>query len=272
MSSRPVTGGSAVAFTDTNGAQHEIPLSLLQFTDAGLSAANWPPYADYQAIVDPWLASLVAQGLLQAGAAPSGKPALMIEARQDAAAGNAVSVTFANPDATADTVDVTVGSDQRWTLLTPANIDGVLGETAGAGSQPGLVILAGPPAGTMPAAGAVAMSGTPPQFVVPDQEGGTAFTLAPIFDDASDAADAALITVAVTPDPTDSWFSLEVQWSKTAIGVKTGDLVNANPFAFLVSFTAPSGGLIGPPSAGAINLQGGSVAPPAKASATALQG
>jgi hypothetical protein len=272
MVNRPVTGGSAVAFTDANGAQHEIPLSLLQFTDNGLSAAKWPPYAAYQAIVDPWLASLVAQGLLQAGPAPSGKPALLIEARQDATGGDAVSVAFANPDATADTVDVTVSSDQRWTLLTPATIDGVLGETAGAGSQPGLVILTAPPAGTMPAAGEVAGTGDPLEFVVPDQSGGTAFTLAPIYDDASEAADAALLKVTVAPDPTNSWFDLEAQWSKAVAGVKTGDLVSANPFAFLVSFAAPSGGLIGPPDAGAVNLQGGSAAPPAKASATALQG
>jgi hypothetical protein len=63
-----------------------------------------------------------------------------------------------------------------------------------------------------------------------------------------------------------------VAWTKTQAGGKVSDLVANNPFAFLVAFAAPDGGLIGPPNAGTITLQGGTDTPAATASATALQG
>jgi hypothetical protein len=261
-----------VAFTDGNGAQHEIPLTQLYFDDDGINADNWPLYDSYKAIVDPWLAALVAQGLLQPGPAPTGKPALLLTAREDGAGGNAVSVGFANPDATAGTVDVTASTQQNWTYLTADTLEAVLGTGSGTASQPGLVVLVvpAPAAGLMPAAGPVAPTGTPPQFVVAKQGGGTAFTLAPRYAD----ADAASLEVTFTPDASNAWFSLSVSWSKTATGVKLTDLVDAtnNPFAYLAGFAAPDGGLIGPPNAGTVTLQGGADATATKATATALQG
>jgi hypothetical protein len=228
------------------------------------------------------LSYLVAQQLLQPGAVPSGKPALIISAREAGAAGNAVSAIFAKPTPNADpnaaTVDVTVSGQQSWSLLTAASLLSVLGTGPGTGSQPGLVFLVAPPpaAGTMPVAGTVTATGTLPEFVVPKQGGGTAFTLEALFHSAADTADAALLTVTVKDvDATNNSFSLVVNWTKSHAAAALHDLVNANPFAFLVSFAAPSGGLIGPPNAGTITLQGGTditPAGPVTATATALMG
>jgi hypothetical protein len=274
MTNTPALGGSPVAFTDDNGSQREIPLTQLFFDDNGINASNWAPYATYKAIVDPWLASLVAQGLLAPGPAPSGRAALQVTAREGGAAGNAVSVSFANPNMAAGTVDVTVQAQQVWSMLTAGTITAVLGTGAGTGSQPGLVFVVPPPpqANAKPAAGTVPAAGTPAQFAVPQQGGGTAFTLQALYSDAADAADAALLTVTVTPDGENPWFSLAVSWTKTRAGASVADLVSANPFAFLVAFAAPEGGLIGPPNAGTLTLQGGTDTPAVAAKATAFQG
>jgi hypothetical protein len=282
MVSIPALGGSPVAFTDTNGNQREIPLSQLFFDSDGIKATNWPPYFTYKTIVDPWLDYLVAQGLLVPGAVPKGKPALTIKARQDGAAGNAVSIGFANPvtnaDPSAATVDTTVSARQSWSLLTADSLQSVLGTTTATGSQPGLVVLVtpAPAAGTIPAAGTVAAAGTPAEFAIPKQGGGTAFTLQAVFNTAADAADAALLTVTIADvDPASGSFSLVVNWTKSVSATTLKDLETANPFAFLVSFAAPAGGLIGPPNAGAIALQGGADNSPSgavTAQATALMG
>jgi hypothetical protein len=215
---------------------------------------------------------------------PSGKPALELGAREAGAAGNAVSVTFANPRPNADpkaaTVDVAVAARQSWPLLTASSLQAVLGTGPGTGSQPGLVFLTGPAtaAGTMPVAGTVAAAGTPAQFAVPKQGGGTAFTLEALFSAPAEAADAALLTVTVQDvDAATQSFSLVVNWHKSQSAVTLDDLTTTakNPFAYLVSFTAPSGGLIGPPNAGTLTLQGGadtSPTGPVTATATALMG
>ncbi|MEO8714662.1 MAG: hypothetical protein ABI369_06590 [Acetobacteraceae bacterium] len=278
----PALGGSPVAFTDTNGNQREIPLSQLFFDSNGINATNWASYYVYKSIVDPWLAYLVAQALLAPGTVPTGKPALEIAAREAGAAGNAVSVTFANPTPNADpnaaTVDTTVAARQSWSLLTAASLSSVLGTGPGTGSQPGLVFLTGaaPAAGTMPVAGTVAAAGSPAEFVIPKQGGGTAFTLEALFNTAADAGDAALLSVTVpNVDTTNNSFSLVVNWTKSHAAATVHDLVNANPLGFLVSFAAPSGGLIGAPNAGTLALQGGadtSPTGPVTASASALMG
>lgn len=282
MVKTPALGGSPVAFTDSNGNQREIPLALLFFDQHGINATHWPGYYSYQSIVDPWLGFLVAQGLLAPGTVPAGKPALEIAAREAGAAGNAVSVTFANPAANADpnaaTVDTTVAAQQRWSLLTAASLADLLGTAPGGGSQPGLVFLVAPPpaAGTMPVAGTVKAEGAPAQFAIPKQGGGTAFTLEATFNDANDAADAALLTATIGDvDAANNSFSLTVNWTKSQNAVTLHDLVAANPFAFLVNFAAPTGGLIGPPNAGTMTLQGGADNSPngaVTATATALMG
>jgi hypothetical protein len=278
----PALGGSPVAFTDVNGNQREIPLSQLYFDSHGINATNWPPYYIYKSIVDPWLAYLVAQGMLVPGTQPAGKPALIIAARKAGAAGNAVSVTFANATPKADpkaaTVDVTVSARQSWSWLTAESLESVLGTGPGTGSQPGLVFLAGPApaAGTIPVEGTVPAAGKPAEFAIPKQGDGTAFTLEALFNSDDDAADAALLTVTVAHvDTTRGSFSLIVDWTKSKHSVSLDDLLNKNPFAFLVSFAAPSGGLIGPPNAGTIALQGGADSSPTgvlTAGATALMG
>jgi hypothetical protein len=277
----PALGGSPVAFTDDNGNQREIPLSQLYFDSNGnINATGWKPYSTYQSIVDPWLTYLVAQKLLTQGPVPAAKAALAISAREGGAAGNAVSVTFANPmpntDPNAATVDVTVSANQSWLKLRAENLAGVLGTGPGTGSQPGLVFLKAPAPspGTMPAAGPVAATGTPPEFAISKQGGGTAFMLEPLYTD----ADAALLSVTVKDiDATNNSFSLVVNWTKSKAGVSLHDLLdtNANPFAYLVTFAAPAGGLIGPPNAGTVTLQGGAdsrTSPEVTATATALMG
>jgi hypothetical protein len=278
----PALGGSPVAFTDVNGNQREIPLSQLHFDNNGINATNWPLYFSYKAIVDPWLAYLVAQGMLVPGPRPAGKPALVIAAREAGATGNAVSVTFAKPMPNADpkaaTVDVTVVARQSWSWLTAATLENVLGTEPGTGSQPGLVFLSGltPPAGTIPLKGTVPAAGDPAEFPIPKQGDGTAFTLEAQFSSDKDAADAALLTATIAHvDATRGSFSLIVDWTKSQEAVSLDDLLNKNPFAYLVSFAAPSGGLIGPPNTGTIALQGGADSSPTgalTATATALMG
>jgi hypothetical protein len=279
----PALGGSPVAFTDVNGNQREIPLSLLYFDDHGvINASNWPPYYSYKPIVDPWLDWLVAQQMLVPGTQPAGKPALVIAAREPGAAGNAVTVTFANPTPNADpkaaTVDVTVTARQSWSLLTATSLESVLGTGAVTGSQPGLVFLTGPApdAGTIPVEGTVKAAGSPAEFAIPKEGDGTAFTLEALFNSDADAADAALLTVSVANvDAALGSFSLIVDWTKSQNAVSLDHLQNKNPFAFLVSFAAPDGGLIGPPNAGTIALQGGADTSPTgelTATATALMG
>jgi hypothetical protein len=278
----PALGGSPVAFTDADGNQREIPLSQLYFDDHGINASNWPPYYSYKPIVDPWLAWLVAQGLVFAGTEAAGKPALVIAAREKGAAGNAISVTFANPTPNADpkaaTVDVTVTARQSWSLLIAASLESVLGTGPGTGARPGLVFLTGtaPAAGTIPVEGTVKAAGNPAEFAIPKQGDGTAFTLEALFNSDADAADAALLTVTVANvDATLGSFSLIVDWTKSQKAVSLDDLQNKNPFAFLVTFAAPDGGLIGPPNAGTIALQGGVDTSPTgalTATATALMG
>jgi hypothetical protein len=278
----PALGGSPVAFTDDSGNQREIPLTQLYFDSDGINASHWPPYYSYKPIVDPWLAWLVAQGMLVPGDQPAGKPALVIAAREAGAAGNALSVTFASPTPNADpkasTVDVTVVARQNWSLLTAASLDSVLGAAPGTGTQPGLVFLTepAPEAGTIPVEGTVKAAGNPAKFAIPKDGGGTAFTLEALFNSDADAADAALLTVSVANvNATRSAFSLIVGWTKSQKAVSLDDLSNKNPFGFLMSFAAPDGGLIGPPNAGTIALQGGadtSPTGPLTATATALMG
>ena len=279
----PALGGGPVAFTDVNGNQREIPLSQLYFDDHGvINASNWPPYYSYKPIVDPWLDWLVAQGMLFAGTQAAGKAALVIGAREAGAAGNAVSVAFANPTPNADpkaaNVDVTVTARQSWSLLTATSLESVLGTGPGTGSQPGLVFLTGPApgAGTIPVEGTVKAAGNPAEFAIPKDGDGTAFTLEALFNSDADAADVALLTVSVANvDATRRSFSLIVGWTKSLKAVTLDDLSNKNPFAFLVSFAAPDGGLIGPPNAGTIALQGGADTSPTgelTATATALMG
>ena len=231
----PVLGGSPVAFTDTNGNQREISLSQLYFGSEGINATNWSPYYSYKPIVDPWLAYLVAQGMLVPGTQPAGKPALIISAREAGAAGNAVSVTFANPIPNADpkaaTVDVTVSARQSWSLLTAESLETALGTGPGTGSQPGLVFLSGPApaAGTMPVEGTVPAAGNPAEFAIPKQ-GGTAFTLEALFNSDEDAADAALLAVTVAHvDATRGFFSLIVDWTKSKQAVSLDDLLEQEP-------------------------------------------
>jgi hypothetical protein len=286
MTNVPVLGGSPVAFTDPNGNQREIPLSQLYFDSNGINATGWKHYNDYKLIIVPWLAYLVAQNLLSRGPVPPGQPALVISARETGVAGNAVSVTFANPTPNADpnlaSVNATVAATQSWSGLTAESLAGVLGTGAGTGSQPGLVFLKAPPpaAGTMPKAGAVSATGTGPvEFDIPKDGSGTAFTLQPLFNGAHEVDDTKLFTVTVgNIDTTNKSFSLMVSWTKSpTAAVSLHDLVSAsaNPFAYLVSFAAPVGGLIGPPNAGTISLQGGvdsHTSPSVIATATALIG
>jgi hypothetical protein len=281
----PVLGGSPVAFTDPDGNQREIPLSQLYFDSNGnIKASNWPPYSTYRSIVDPWLAYLVAQKLLTLGAMPASKPALVISAREPGVAGNAVNVTFANPTSNPDpnlaTVDTSVSVTQSWSGLTAERLASVLGTGAGTGSQPGLVFLKPPPpaAGTMPAAGPVAASGTGPvNFDIPKEGGSTAFRLQPLFNDPQEADDAKLLAVTVGDvDATNKSFSLVVTWTKSKTASLHDLITNtSNPFAYVVSFAAPAGGLAGPPNAGKITLQGGAdsrTLPSITATATALMG
>ncbi|MGA8087118.1 MAG: hypothetical protein WCA10_07420 [Terracidiphilus sp.] len=247
-----------VSFLDGNSNQQEIPLSAISFGLNGPDASSWSNYAANSGLIQQLLQRLVTQGLLTPDTAASPSAALSITANTAGTTGNEIEVSISNVSASAGTMTVAVSATEVYPGLTTATLGNALGATAAAAN--GLVYLQS----NNPQAPAKYSQNTSvgPDFTyaVPEAADATqtAFTLAAA--DSADAADAANISVSVVPDPDPAaTFTITTSWTKSQDNVTLAMLTGAgNPFAFLVTFTAPAGGAL--PAPGTVTLQGGATA------------
>lgn len=268
-------GTGPVSFLDENENQQELPLSAIYFAPGGVDASSSPLYTTQnQPVIGALLQLMVAEGYLAPGTLSVTPASMTLTAAQAGPMGNSIAVKFATPSIAAGTVSVTVTATEVYEGLTPATILTTLGTTAATAS--GLVYVESG-SGDMPGAVSSSPVGAAPGLDLAVKDAGdanTAFTL--VATSTSDATDAELINITVTPDgtPTPSTFTLTVSWTKsTASPVSLASLLTSNPFSYVVSF----GGSAGPlPSAGTVTLQGGAAAsgsnPAVAASASILAG
>jgi hypothetical protein len=260
-------GTGPISFLDGNDDQQELPLSAIYVGPTGADATSSPLYsADSganQALINALLAQMISAGYLAPATTAAAITATAVLA---GAMGNSITVTFSDPSAATGTVTVAVTATEVYAGLTPGTIEAALGTTAAtAGGLVYVDLAAGPVSGNMPVAvtDAPLSAGAGYDLAVGDVESGTAFTLAAT--NAADTADAALITVTVTPvsPPLPAVaFDLTVAWTKTTaapISVATLVGTGTNPFNYLISFSPD--GAVGPlPPAGSVTLAGGAAA------------
>jgi hypothetical protein len=144
-----VIGSGPVSFTDTNGKQQSIPLSLLYFDNGVVKADRWPPYSANSAVVDSLIKSLVEGEFLKSAPAQPSKPALVLRSAIPGVKGNAIQVTFSNIVAgatppTSTTFDAEIAAKATYVGLSgapnsPAFVGRVLGVDVDPGTSPGLV-------------------------------------------------------------------------------------------------------------------------------------
>lgn len=267
MPNKTVIAQSPVSF-GVDGRQTLMPLSALYFdADGALKAERWPGYAASKAVLDPYLDTLRARGVLTAGPAPAPSPALKIEAKYGGTASIVVGIRNVTPNANTpadSTADVTITETNTYELLTAATLKSRIGTAAGGGSSPGLVFVSSAGEPLLPkvmadTAMTAAAAGGPATLDVPKRgAAGTAFTL-----QSRDAgADATLTTVAISNvDAPGGTFTLVVKWTKLATGAKLNALKAA--FAYSVNIEPPDGGFR-TPSEGDVYLSGGADPVPAR--------
>ncbi len=288
MATVPLLGSGPLVVLDGNGAQHDIPLNLIS-----LGPGNTPVFAAgvstaLQSALTSALPGFLAQGFVWPAPPPPATAIFAITAVEGGTIGNAINVTFANPNVANNTIDVTVSVTQVYPGLTLATLGNVIGTTANGGSTPGLAFLSSTnPPTSMP------VSGSPVSFAVP--QGGSNFVAAiPSGSGASPAftlqalnaqPDAKNLTATISAVTATS-FTLTISWQKsqTAISLANGLGPLNTAFGFLLNFGPPPGGApasnaYAPPAASTITLRGGADPVPAgqaqaavAASATALSG
>jgi hypothetical protein len=197
-----VLGSGPIGFTDKNGKQQSIPLSLLYFENGVVKANKWPLHPLNTAVVDALLKRLVAGEFLKPAPASPPKPAMSLKAAIPGAKGNTIQVTFSNivagatPPATT-TFDAEIAAKATYAALSfdpdsPAFIGKVLG-TSAPGTSPGLVRVKNLPSPAVP----------PKVITVPKPlaSGGASATL----------------SLSVDGDPSGTAFTLEA-WKEGAEG------------------------------------------------------
>jgi hypothetical protein len=258
-------GGSPVSFVDGNGKQFSVPLTYISFPAAGGAPvlASWPGWGTGASATQDaasfaaWVTSLVGQSILESGAVPPPPPAFTVAAAHPGSTGNDITVSFGavTPGATpaATTVAVTVSTQQVYALTLSDPVTGIaamIGTAPGGGSKPGLAYLATPPTQLPSDAPASPFSGSPAQWSLVGSGGG-------LLQATVDGADAAHIMASIT-GAQGAAFTLTLTWSKTQTVALTALTGAGNPFAYLVTFTAPPGGIVNPPAAqSSITLLGG---------------
>lgn len=145
-----VLGSGPIGFTDKNGKQQSIPLSLLYFDNGVVKADKWPLYLanSNDKVVDALLKSLVEGEFLKPAPAAPPKPAIILKAAIPGVKGNTIQVTFSNIVAGATppastTFDAEINAKATYAALSfdpnsPSFIVKVLGVEA-PGTSPGLV-------------------------------------------------------------------------------------------------------------------------------------
>ena len=188
-----VLASGPIGFTDKNGKQQSIPLSLLYFDTGVVKAEKWLPYNDpkNKAVVDALLKSLVAGEFLTPARTPPPKPAIVLKAAIPGSKGNTIQVTFSNIVAgatTSTTFEAEIVVKATYAALSfdpdsPSFIGKVLGVEA-PGTSSGLVRVKKPaPSTTVPpevieTAKSLAGGGDSVKSSLPiDGGSGTVFTL-----------------------------------------------------------------------------------------------
>jgi hypothetical protein len=263
-----------IPFTDSNGDQVEIPVSLAYFEDGvpkftpptGMSPGT-------ATAIGNWLLALAAEGVLRPGAASPPVPAMVINAKSPGSQGNTITVTIANVrpkpgDASKTVFDAQVAESDVYELLTPATLEAVLGTSATNGQQPGLAFVSSAGAPALPKNGTYPLNGDPATVDIPKADGSPGgFSLR----SKAGGTDAALTTATVSrsDDPEHpGTFMLQLTWKKaTAAAIEPGGL--GTTFAYEISVDPPAGGTLAAPAPGTYGLGGGADARAAeKASAT----
>jgi hypothetical protein len=264
------------------GKQFLIPLSEVSVGPTGDVKFVWPPFAGFpQSDRDALTAlvkGLIGQGVLVADTAAPPQPSVVVKAKEAGPAGNSLTVKFANvvadPNAVGDsTFDVTVSESDAYPLLSIDQADTsfagkVLGQKGGKdGTKPGLLIVTSVAGTKAPAPANYTLDPTAGQTVdLLDAANATSLTLEPR---QTQSAGGAKIVIQVTPGAGPGTFGLSAALAVSK-NVKLSGLLAATDFADFVTFEAPDGGakLTAVPTAGAVQLTGGTSAAPAQ-SATA---
>jgi len=254
----PTLGTGPISFVDGNSNQQELPLNHIFSSPTGWDATTAPLYtAANQSLIDALLQQLASQGFVAAAGkslAEQSTPQTTVTAVQAGAPGNSITLTFTNLDASKGTFDVTATATETFPDLTPSKsatagstiVEKAMGNSAATATG---LVFATDKSGLMPAAYSSSASYSAP-VDVPDTKAGTAFTLTAT--NSADAANAALISIKVTPGATT--FAVTISWTQSASGKKVSDLVGGTPpFSYLVQFSGPTG----PLPSGTVTLAGG---------------
>jgi hypothetical protein len=266
-----VVGNGPLEFTSSNGAQVSIPLSALQFTNGTLSIKpTWTPNPPYSspdlAIIKALLQYLASQQLIVPAVAPSPKPAAIVNAADPGTAGNNIQVTVAiissNPDPTLTTFSIAVTETDKYTTLTAATIEGILGSDTVTGTQPGLVhvINASIDPQGIPTPGNYPLSVIPPatKASVSVYESSSPLSLVFALEAKKAGLDGSKTTVTIA-SVGGSAFDLTAVWTNTVFGVAIGTLQQsmADNFSYEITVQPPSGGVFSVPAPATANLSGG---------------
>lgn len=271
-----VVGSGPISFTDSNGNQQSIPLSLLYFENSTVKADKWLPYNANKAVVDALLKDLVTGEFLKPAPTPPPKQAIVLKAAFPGAKGNTIQVTFSNIVAgssppTSTTFDAEIAAKFTYSGLSfepgsPSFIGKVLDIGATSGTSPGLVRVKepAPTTATQPKAittskplmggGASAKS----SLIVDGDPSGTAFTL----EAWKDGADGDNIKISI-PDVNAGakTFTLVVEWTQPKItSITLADLSAGTKLQgekLVIEVSKPEGTDFGIPTPGTIVLNGG---------------
>lgn len=264
-----VLGSGPIGFTDTNGKQQSIPLSLLYFENGVVKADKWRLYEANKVVVDALLKSQVAGEFLKPAPAPPPKPAMILKAAIPGAKGNTIQVTFSNADVTRTTFDAEITAKATYSGLrifpdSPSFIEKVLGLGSTAGTSPGLVRVRQPAPDavtSMPqpisTSRALALEGDSPRssLSVNGDSSGTAFTLEAWKEGAE--GDNIKITI-LDVDSVAQTFTLVVEWIQQITSITLTDLPSKLAGSgFVIQVSQPEGADFGIPAPGTIALNGG---------------
>jgi hypothetical protein len=272
----------------SGGRQFLVPLTALELDATGQPKINWPSLSklspDDQKALTALIKTQVARGMLTPDTAPPPKPAAVIKATESGPAGNNIQVTFSNfvldstnPNNT--TFDVTVTEADSYPLLSTDSASAsyfrdVLGDGTSAhpGTSPGLVNVKALGSSTKaPAPANYSLDPTAAGTVdVKDGDGNLVVTLV-ARRSRTTATPAILVQIGKGAD--DTTFSLTATFT-LAKNIKLSELLTVTDFAYLVTFSKPSGATaVGLPAPGAVRLSGGAPAATAtQAQATVLSG
>jgi hypothetical protein len=277
-----VIGNGPIGFTDSNGNQRFIPLSVLEFSNGQINASKWSLYAVNQTVVDSLLKELVDNDFLRPGSSPPLKPAIVLKAAVPGAAGNNIRVAFSElkvdtttPANTTFKAKITAKDTYpglSYDSASAAFIKKILGTATVAGEKPCLIRVkdADPP--SQPKEGSYSLTGgnatTKSSKGIDGDSTETAFTTEAW--KAGSEGDSITVTISQV-NATQKTFTLGVELKQPTIAdIKLSDLpTKLAGSGIVLTLTKPDGGDFAVPALGTVGLSGGSDAK-AAASASAI--